>query len=117
MCNLKLQREKKLLNVTNPDFSLIREMIDQSVSFVDDHTEVISVEVVSMDDIFGLLPEEILSINDCYIQKIAVFKNNFIAIGKWMEDEAKLYTIMFASTKPDAFIYDVKNDFGIDIKR
>lgn len=117
MNNLKLKRETKLLNESNPDFHLIRDMIDQSVTFIDDHSEVMSVEVVSMDDIFGLLPEEILSINDCYIQKIAVFKNNFIAIGKWMEDEAKLYTIMFASTKPDAFIYDVKNDYGIVIKR
>ena len=110
-------RLSKLVNDSNPDSKFIRDMIEQSISFVEDHTELLSVDVVSLEDIFDLRPEEIISVNDCNIQKVAILKNNFIAIGKWMEDEAKLYTIMFASTKPDAFVFDVKNDFGIEIKR
>ncbi|MBS4039187.1 MAG: hypothetical protein KGZ81_01165 [Flavobacteriales bacterium] len=117
MKNLKQMRLSKLVNDSNPDSKFIRDMIEQSISFVEDHTELLSVDVVSLDDIFDLRPDEIISINKCYIQKVIAFHTNFIAIGKWMEDDAKLYTIMFASTKPDAFVYDVKNDFGIEIKR
>lgn len=116
MKNLKQMRLSKLVNDSNPDSKFIRDMIEQSISFVDDHTELLSVDVVSLDDVFDLRPDEILCIGECYIQKLIAFRTNFIAVGKMMEDEAKLYTIMFASSKPDAFIYDVKNDFGIEIK-
>lgn len=109
-------RLTKLVNDSNPDSKFIRDMIDQSISFVDDHSELLSVDEISLEEIFDLRPEELLCIGECYIQKILAFRTNFIAIGKMMEDDAKLYTIMYASRNPVAFIYDVKNDFGIDIK-
>lgn len=117
MSELNKKRTLKLINPNNPDYTLIREMVQQSIEFVEDHSEILVVETISLDDIYNLLPDEIISINQCYIQKVIAFHTNFIAIGEWMEDDAKLYTIMFASSKPDAFVYDVKNDFGIEIKR
>lgn len=116
MKNLKQMRLSKLVNDSNPDAKFIRDMVDQSISFVDDHTELLKVDVVSLNDVFDLRPDEILCIGECYIQKILAFRTNFIAVGKMMEDEAKLFTIMYASRNPAAFVYDVKKDFGIEIK-
>lgn len=116
MSELNRVRQLKLINPSNPDFIFIREMLQQSIEFIEDHTEIMVLNEIEIEDIFNLLPGEILSIKDVYIQKTLVLKNNFIAIGKMMEDEAKLYSVMFASRNPGAFVFDVKNDFGIDIK-
>jgi hypothetical protein len=117
MDELNKKREEKLLNSRIPDIKLIQDMVDQSVEFISDHSEVMELENVSMDQIFNLRPEEILSIKQVYIQKVIAFKTNFIAVGEWMGEDAKLYSIMYASRNPDAFIFDVKEDFGIEIKR
>lgn len=114
MNNLKQMRLLKHVNDLNPDAKFIRDMVDQSISFVDDHTELLKVDIVSLDDVFDLRPDEILCIGECYIQKIIAFRTNFIAVGKMMEDDAKLYTIMYASRNPAAFVYDVNKNFGIE---
>lgn len=115
MDELGKKRLRKKMYPTDPLEKRKREELEAAIKTYIGSFKIIEVKEVKIKDIYNLLPEEILKYGNYFIQKTYVLNNNYIAIGEIMGEDAKLYSIMFASDNPNAFIYSIKKDFGITI--